>query len=103
MAVLIEIPEGDPDLTIYLNEVLRRNKSEKQNNTNWFPTPKIFGKTDDHTPIQARILRELRELKERGKLNRKGDVESRMKFLQRFEWTDTLVRETERNRQWKTF
>ena len=32
-AILSMIPQGDPDLTAYLNELLRTNKSEQQNNT----------------------------------------------------------------------
>ena len=90
------IPEGDPDLTIYLNEILRTKKPEQQNNTFWFPTPENPGKTEAHTPIKALILKELRELQEKEKLNPKGDVDSRMKFLKRFDRTDTLLTETEK-------
>ena len=43
-AILSMILEGDPDLTIYLNELLRTNKAEQQNNTFWFPTPENLGK-----------------------------------------------------------
>ena len=39
MAILSMIPQGDPDLTAYLNELLRTNKPEQQDNTFWFPTP----------------------------------------------------------------
>ena len=42
MAVLIMIPEGDPDLISYLTEILRTNKPDQQTNTFWFPTPKIL-------------------------------------------------------------
>ena len=49
------------------------------------------------TPIQTRILKELRELQEKEKLSPKDDVESRMKFLKRFDWTDTLLTETEKH------
>ena len=94
-AILSKIPEGDPDLTTYLNELLRTNKREQQSNTFWFPPPESSVKTEDHTPIQIRILRILRELQETEKLNPKDDVESRMKFLKRFHWTDTLLTETE--------
>ena len=59
------IPGGDPDLTFYLCELLRTNKPEQQSNTFWFPTPKNHGKIVDHTPIQLRILKELRELQEK--------------------------------------
>ena len=69
MAVLNMIPEGDPDLTAYLHELLRTNKPEHQNKTFWFPTTENPGKLEDHTPIQTRILKELNELKDKEKLN----------------------------------
>ena len=56
------IPEGDPDLITYQTELLRTNKLDQQNNTFWFPTPENPVNTEDHTPIQTRILKELREL-----------------------------------------
>ena len=82
--ILSMIPQGDPDLTAYLNELLRRNKPEQQNNTFWFPTPEKPGKSKDHTPIQTRILKELIEHKEKEKLNPQESAESRNKFLKRF-------------------
>ena len=95
-AILSMIPEGDPNLIAYLTELLRTNKPDQQNNTFWFPTPENPGNTDDHTPIQTRILKELRELQRKEKLNPKDDIESRMEFLKRFDWTDTLLTETEK-------
>ena len=95
-AILSVIPEGDPDLITYLTELLRTNKQDQQNNTLWFPTPENPGNTDDHTPIQKRILTELCELQRKEKLNPKDDIESRMEFLKRFDWTDTLLTETEK-------
>ena len=71
MAILSMIPEGDPDLVTYLTELLRTNKPDQQNNVFWFPTPENPGNTEDHTPIQTRILTELRELQRREKLNPK--------------------------------
>ena len=94
--ILSVIPEGDPDLIAYLNELLRTNKPDQQNNTFWFPTPENPGNTDDQTPIQTRILKELRELQRKEKLNPKDDIESQMEFLKRFDWTDTLLTETEK-------
>ena len=95
-AVLSMIPEGDPDLVTYLTELLRTTKPDQQNNTFWFPTPKNPGNTEDHTPIQTRILTELRELQRREKLNPKDNSESRTEYLRRFDWTDTLLTETEK-------
>ena len=96
MAILSMIPQGDPDLTAYLNELLRTNKLEQQDNTFRLPTPETPGKPEDHTPIQTRILKELNELKDKEKLNPQDTTESRNKFLKRFDWTDTLLTETEK-------
>ena len=96
MAILNMIPEGEPDLITYLTELLRTNKPDQQTNTVWFPTPENPGNTEQHTPIQMRILKELRELQLKEKLNPKDDTESRTEFLKRFDWTDTLLTETEK-------
>ena len=96
MAILSMIPQGDPDLVTYLTELLRTNKPDQKNKTFWFPKPENPGNTEDHTPIQTRILTELRELQRREKLNPKDDSESRTEFLKRFDWTDTLLPETEK-------
>ena len=94
--VLSMVPEGDLDLTTYLSQLLRTNKPDQQNNTFWFVTPENPGNIEDHTPVQTRILKKLRELQQKVKLNPKDDAESRMEFLKRFDWTDTLLTETEK-------
>ena len=96
MAIHSIIPQGDPDLTAYLNEHRRKNKPEHQDNTFWFPTPENPGKPEDHTPIQTKILNELNELKDKEKLNPQESTESRNNFLKRFDWTDILLTETEK-------
>ena len=96
MAILSMIPQGDPDLTAYLNELLRTSKPEHQDNTFWFPTPENPGQPEDHTPIQTRILNELNELKDKEKLSPQESTETREKFLKRFEWTNTLLTEMEK-------
>ena len=96
MEILSMIPQGDPDLNAYLKELPRTNTTEQKNNTFWFPTPENPGNPEDHTPIQTRILKELNELKDKEKLNPQESRESRNKFLKRFDWTDTLLTETEK-------
>ena len=83
--ILIMIPDGDPDLIIHLTELLGTNK----------PTTEKPGNIEDHTPTQTPIQKELRELQLK-KLNLKDDMESRMEFLNRFHWTDTLITQTEK-------
>ena len=55
MAIPNMSPQGDLDLTSYLNDFLKTNKLGQQNNTFWFPTPEDPGKPEDHTPTQRRI------------------------------------------------
>ena len=62
MAILSMIPEGDPDLITYLTELVRTKKHDQKTTSFWFPTPENPSNTEDHTPIQTRILTELREL-----------------------------------------
>ena len=95
MVILKMIPNGETDLITYLSELLRTNKPYQQTNTFWFRTPKNPGNRDDHTPIQKRILKELCELQLK-KLNPNDDIESRMELLERFDWTDTLLAEIEK-------
>ena len=89
-------PEGDPELITYLTELLRTNKLNQQNDIFGFPTPENPGNRNDHTPIQTQILKELCELQQKEKLNPKDDAETPMEFLKRFDWTDTLLTETEK-------
>ena len=89
------IPQGDPELAAYLHEHLRTIKPERQNKIFWFPTPENPGKPVDHTPIQTQFFREITELKEKEKLNPQESTKYRTKLLERFDWTDTFLTETE--------
>ena len=77
MAILRMFPEGDPDLITYLTELFRTNRQDQQTNTFWFPTFENPGNTEEHTPIQTRILQELRELQLKEQLNPTDNTESR--------------------------
>ena len=46
----------------YINSFLKTSKDDEVNQTYWFPTSHNPGKEKEHTPIQTRILNELREL-----------------------------------------
>ena len=96
ITILSMIPQNGPDLTAYLNELLRTSKPEQQDNTFWFPTHENPGKPEDHTPIQTRILKELNEPKDKEEFNPQESTQSRKKFLKRFDWTDTFLTETEK-------
>ena len=96
MAILSMIPQGDPELTGYLNKCLRTNKPEQQNKASWFPTRENLGKPANHNPIQTRTLEKLIELKQKEKLNPQGSTKYRNSFLKRFDRNDTLLTETEK-------
>ena len=64
-AALEVLTEDDSeDAIVYINELL--NTSDKPSNSQnfWFPTPDDTGDSNTHTPIQSRILRELKDLEE---------------------------------------
>ena len=57
------------DAIHYNNSLLITSKTDEVNEIHWFPTPQIPGNEKAHTPIQTRILNELRELEQSEKLN----------------------------------
>ena len=80
MAILSMIRDADLDLTTHLNELLRTNNSEQQNNFFWFPTFENRGKPEDHNPVDTGIRRQLRKLKEKEKLYPHNSTESQKKI-----------------------
>ena len=53
----------DPDDThTHVNELKKSTNNEQNDENLWFPTPENPGNEDEHTPIQRRILKEIREL-----------------------------------------
>ena len=79
------------DAIHYINSLLQTTKTDEVNETYWFPTPQNPGKEREHTPIQTRILNELRELEELERLNPLEDTNSRDRFLSNFDLTDSTL------------
>ena len=79
------------DAIHYINSFLKTSKDNEVNETYWFPTPQNPGNEKEHTPIQTRILNELRELKQLEKLNPLENTNSRNQFLSNFDWTDSTL------------
>ena len=75
---------------LYLNQLMKTNQSSEEQETYWFPTPEQPGNTTPYTPKQ-RIFDELTELKQLEELNPNDKAESRKKFLDHFDWTDTTL------------
>ena len=73
------------DAIHYIKSLLKTSTIDDVNETYWFPTPKNPGNEKEHTPIQARILKELRELEQLEKLDPLENTESRNQFLSNFD------------------
>ena len=79
------------DAIHYINSLLKTSKDNEVNKTYWFPTPQNPGNEKEHTPIQTRILNELRELEQLEKLNPLENTNSRNQFPSNFDWTDSTL------------
>ena len=79
------------DAIHYMNSLLKTSKTDEVNETYWFPTPQNPGNDREHTPIQPRILNEIREIEQLEKLNTLEDTNSRDQFLSNFDWTDSTL------------
>ena len=82
----------DPDDThMYVNELMKSTNNEQNDENLWFPTPENPGNEDEHTPIQRRILKEIRELIKKEQLDPTKDPESRKEFLDMFKWEGSQI------------
>ena len=87
--------ENEGDAVHYISNLLKENWNNDQYDQYWFPTPENQGDEASHTPIQQRILKEIRNLQETEKLNPNDDEESRRKFLSNFDWKDSMLQQCE--------
>ena len=82
----------DPDDThMYVNELMKSTNNEQNDENLWFPTPENPGNEAEHTPIQRRILKEIRELIKKEQLDPTKDQESRSEFLNMFKWEGSQI------------
>ena len=79
------------DAIHYINSLLKTSKTDEVNETYWFSTPQNPGNGREYTPIQTRVLNELRELEQLEKLNPLEDTNSRDQFLSNFDWTESSL------------
>ena len=87
--------KNEEDVIYYVSSLLKANRNNDQYEQYWFPTPENPGDEDSHTPIQRRILQELRNLQEAEQLNPQNDEESRRKILSNFDWKDSKLHQHE--------
>ena len=87
--------ENEEDAVYYISSLLKANRNNDQYEQYWFPTPENPGNETSHTPIQQRILKELRNLEEIEKLNPQDNAYSRRKHLSTFDWKDSMLQQHE--------
>ena len=96
-AALKVLAEDDSEeAMVYINELLKTSEKPSHNQNFWFPTPDHPGDPATHTPIQNRILREIKELEEIQKLDPNNSEEERKAFLQSFKWDDSQLSEDDK-------
>ena len=83
----LKIFEDHDDAVAYVQELMKTD--DHHEDSFWFPTPENPGNENEHTPIQQRVIKEIRELEEKEKLNPTTDQQSREKFLNMFQFTRT--------------
>ena len=95
-AAALKLLEDPDDTHMYVNELMKANETEQNDENFWFPTPENPGNEDEHTPIQRRILKEIRELIKKEELDPTKDEESRKKFLDMFQWEGSQIEGNDR-------
>ena len=89
------LKDNPENAAYYASSLIKSPKTSDDSENYWFPTPEEPGDPQTHTPIQQRILRELRNLQDLEKLNPQDDPESRKQFLANFDWTDSTLNPAE--------
>ena len=80
IAALNLLTEHD-DVVTYINALMQVERPEDNEEKFWFPTTENPGNEQEHSPIQKRILKELRELAALEKLDPTENEDPRTKFL----------------------
>ena len=79
------------DVVTYINALMQVERPDDNEEKFWIPTPEHPGNEQEHSPIQKRILKELRDLAKLDELDPTENEESRNKFLSMFKCTDSLI------------
>ena len=95
LAMLSFMIQHEETTEIYINDLLKVQPQNPDQEAYWFPTPEEPGDPTTYTPIQQRIYNELLEHKELEKLSHDSET-SRTEFLSHFDWSYTTLCREER-------
>ena len=76
---------------LYFYQLMKANQSSDEQKTYCFPTPEQPGDAETFTLIKQRIYDELMKLKQLEQLNPNDNEESKTKFFDQFDWTNTTL------------
>ena len=79
-----QLNKNEEDAIYYISSLPKANRNDDQFERYWFSTPEHLGDEESHTPIQQRIVNEVRNPQEAEKLNLQGDDDLRRKFFCNF-------------------
>ena len=89
------LQDSPENAALYASSLIKSSGPEDFKENYWFPTPENHDVSQQHTPIQKRILEELLNLQELEKLKPRDNPESKNKFLTNFVWTDSMLQPNE--------
>ena len=89
------LQDNPENAAYYTSSLIKSPKTSDDSENYWFPTPEEPVDPQTHTPIQQRILKELRNLQELERLDPQDIPEARKQFLANFDWADSTLNPTE--------
>ena len=82
------LQEDQEQAAHYVSSLIKANKNPQNQENYWFPTPENPGNPDENYTNTKKILRKLQDLET---LDPTKDPESRVKFLENFDWKDSTL------------
>ena len=90
-SVLHLLNNNHDDAIHYINSLLQPSNFDEVSENYWFPKPQIPGKEKERSPIQTRILNDLRELEQLEQMSPLEGTNSRNQLLSKIDWTDSTL------------
>ena len=91
-AATLKLLQDLDDTHMYVNDLMKPNENEQNSGNVWFPVSEKPGNEEGHTPIQRRILKEIRELIKKEELDPTKDQYSRKQFLEMIQWEGSQIK-----------
>ena len=90
-AASLQLLHNPDDTHMYVNELMKANEGEQNDENLCFPTPENPGNEEEYTPIQRRILEEISEFLKKEEVDSTKDQVSRKHTLDMFQWEESQI------------